>query len=114
MEFEGSNLRNESKLYGLMNTLVILLETRDFPGGSDSKASVYNVGDLPSLGWKICWRRKWQSTLVLLPGKSAGQRSLVGYSPWGCQESDTTERLHFLSAPTRFAGVFMKGACAKV
>ena len=32
---------------------------------------------------------------VLLPGKSHGQRSLVGRSPWGCQESDTTEWLHF-------------------
>ena len=37
---------------------------------------------------KIPWRRKWQSTPVLLPGKSHGQRSLVGYSPWGCKESD--------------------------
>ena len=34
-------------------------------------------------------------TLVLLPGKSHGQRSLVGCSPWGCKESDRTERLHF-------------------
>ena len=34
---------------------------------------------------KIPWRRKWQSTPVLLPGKSHGQRSLVGYSPWGCR-----------------------------
>ena len=49
MEFEGSNLGNESKLYGLMNTLVILLETRDFPGGSDDKASAYNAGDLVSI-----------------------------------------------------------------
>ena len=32
---------------------------------------------------------------VLLPGKSHGQRSLVGYSPWGRKESDTTEQLHF-------------------
>ena len=31
----------------------------------------------------IHWRRKWQSTAVFLPGKSHGQRSLVGYSPWG-------------------------------
>ena len=44
---------------------------------------------------KIPWRRKWQSTPVLLPVKSHGQRSLVGYSPWGREESDTTERLHF-------------------
>ena len=40
-------------------------------------------------------RRQWQPTLVLLPGKSHGWRSLVGCSPWGPQESDTTERLHF-------------------
>ena len=39
--------------------------------------------------------RKWQSTPALLPGKSHGWRSLIGYSPWGRKESDTTERLHF-------------------
>ena len=36
-------------------------------------------------------RRQWQSTPVLLPGKSHGQRSLVGYSPWGREESDRTD-----------------------
>ena len=41
------------------------------------------------------WRRQWQPTPVLLPGKSHGWRSLVGCSPWGREESDTTERLHF-------------------
>ena len=40
-------------------------------------------------------RRQWHSTPVLLPGKSHGRRSLVGCSPWGLEESDTTERLHF-------------------
>ena len=40
-------------------------------------------------------RRQWHPTPVLLPGKSHGQRSLVGCSPWGRYESDTTERLHF-------------------
>ena len=40
-------------------------------------------------------RRQWHPTPVLLPGKSHGQRSLVGCSPWGCTESDTTEQLHF-------------------
>ena len=40
-------------------------------------------------------RRRWHPTPVLLPGKSHGQRSLVGCSPWGRKESDTTERLHF-------------------
>ena len=42
-----------------------------------------------------CWRRQWHPTPVLLPGKSHGRRSLVGCSPWGREESDTTERLHF-------------------
>ena len=41
------------------------------------------------------WRRQWHPTPVLLPGKSHGQRSLVGCRPWGLEESDTTERLHF-------------------
>ena len=40
-------------------------------------------------------RRQWHPTPVLLPGKSHGQRSLVGCSPWGREESDTTERLDF-------------------
>ena len=44
--------------------------------------------------WKIPWRRKWQPTPVFLPGEPHGQRSLVGYRPWGHKESDTTERLH--------------------
>ena len=68
-----------------------------FPGGSDGKSvclqcrrSVFD----PWFGQKP-WRRKWQPTPVFLPGKFRGQRSLVGYSPWGCKESDTTEQLHF-------------------
>ena len=43
----------------------------------------------------VPWRRHWHPTPVLLPGKSRGWRSLVGCSPWGRQESDTTARLHF-------------------
>ena len=39
----------------------------------------------------IPWRRKWQLTPIFLPGESHGQRGLVGYSPWSCKESDTTE-----------------------
>ena len=42
---------------------------------------------------KIPWRRKWQPTPVFLPWKSHGQRSLVGYSPWGHKELDTTEHI---------------------
>ena len=49
-----------------------------------------------SLGWEDPpWRRKWQPTPVLLPGKSHGWRSLVGYIPWGPKGLDTTERFHF-------------------
>ena len=69
-----------------------------FPGGSEVKASACNAGDLgsiPGSGISIPWRRKWQPTPVFLPGESHGQRSLVGYSPWGRKESETTERLHF-------------------
>ena len=40
---------------------------------------------------KTLWRRAWQTTAVFLPGKSHGQRSLAGYSPWGHKESDTIE-----------------------
>ena len=40
---------------------------------------------------KVPWRRAWQPTPVVLPGESHGQRSLAGYSPWGCKELNTTE-----------------------
>ena len=43
---------------------------------------------------KIHWRRKWQPTPAFSPGKSHGQRSLVGYSPCGHKESETTEQLN--------------------
>ena len=46
---------------------------------------------------KIPWRRKWQPTPVLLPGKSYGRRSLVGYSPWDHKELDTTQQLHWMN-----------------
>ena len=43
---------------------------------------------------KIPWSRKWQPAPVFLPGKSHGQRNLVGYSLWGCKELDMTEYDH--------------------
>ena len=46
-------------------------------------------------GLCVCVLRQWHPTLVLLPGKSHARRSLVGCSPWGREELDTTERLHF-------------------
>jgi len=48
---------------------------------------------IQSLGQEDPWRRKWEPTPVFLPGESHGQRSLVGYSPWGREELDMTERL---------------------
>ena len=47
-----------------------------------------------SLSTFMHWRRQWQPTPAFLPGKSYGQRSLVGCSPWGRYESDTTEWFH--------------------
>ena len=77
------------------------------PGGLPSMGS-HRVGhdwsDLAAAAMCLCilccterkhWRRQWHPTPILLPGKSHGRRSLVGCSPWGHEESDTTERLHF-------------------
>ena len=66
---------------------------KNFPGGSDGKASACNEGDpglIPGSG-RSPWGRKWQPTPVLLPGQSHGQRSLLSSSPWGLKESGTTE-----------------------
>ena len=51
---------------------------------------------------KIPWGRKWQPTPLFLPRESHGQRSLVGYSLWGCKESDTTDRLNNNNLSFRF------------
>ena len=57
-----------------------------FPRGSDDKESAGNAGDPGSIpGGKIPWRREWLPTPLFLPGEFHGQRSLVGYSPWGCR-----------------------------
>ena len=45
----------------------------------------------PSLGWEDPWRRAWQPTSVFLTGESHAKRSLEGYGPQGCKESETTE-----------------------
>ena len=73
------------------------------PGHHQKCINSYQWKHLPNImQWVTCrefkystWRKKWQPTPVLLPGKSHGGRSLVRYSPWGHKESDTTERLHF-------------------
>ena len=66
------------------------------PASADIEvAAVFQKIQLRQLMKAFTLNRKWPSTPGLLPGKSHGQRSLVGYSPWGRKESDTTERLHF-------------------
>ena len=61
-----------------------------FPGGSAVKKKKiclqYRRCSFDPWIGKILWRRKWQPTPVFLPGKSHGQRSLGGYSPWGCKK----------------------------
>ena len=72
---------------------------------SDSKSKFKNTGRGEAVfvteiitGLYSCYIGEGNGNpLVLLPGKLHGWRSLVGYSPWGRKESDTTERLHFLS-----------------
>ena len=54
------------------------------------------------------WRREWQSTPVFLPGESHGQRSLAGYNPQGCKESDVTEQLTLTSNAIRTPENFFK------
>ena len=66
-------------------------------GTRDQIANIYWIIEKAREFPKIIWRRKWQSTPALLPGKSHGRRSLIGYSPWGRKESDMTEWLHFTS-----------------
>ena len=73
-----------------LNTYVL----QGFPGGSVGKESAcMQEMQVQSLGWEDPVEKGMATTPVFLTGESHGQRSLVGYSHWGCKESDTTERL---------------------
>ena len=68
-------------------------------GGTVIKDPPASAGDSGDLGLipgseRFPWMRNWLLTPVFLLGKSCRQRSLAGYCPWGCKESDTTERLN--------------------
>ena len=67
-----------------------------FPTNADSEESACQGRRLEFNPWvrKIPWSRKWQPTPVFLPGKSHGQRNLVGYSPWGHKDLDMTDHAH--------------------
>ena len=66
-----------------------------------------------SLGWEDLLRRKWQPSPVFLPEESHGQRSLVGYHPWGHTESDMTEQITIVHS-THSPGIYSKGLAQKV
>ena len=79
-----------------MKNPVIPEDFMGFPGGTSGKETTSQCRKQKRPGFdpwvrKIPWRRALQPTPVFLPGESRGQRSLVGYSPLGCKESDITE-----------------------
>ena len=81
------------KSYFWLNRIKVVSQFLNFPGGLDDKESAYNLpGFSPWVG-KISWKKKYPPLPVFLPGKFHGQRSLVGYSPWGWTELDTTEQI---------------------
>ena len=65
----------------------MVLEVKKLPA---SAGNIRHSGSTPGSG-RFPWRSAWQPNPVFLPRESHGQRSLSGYSPWGCKESDTTE-----------------------
>ena len=77
------------------------------PGGLATKnppANAEDAGSIPvrSLSRKIPWRRKWQPTPVFLLGKCHEQRSLVGYSLWGCKKLDPIQQLNKITVQGGF------------
>ena len=86
-------LSSEGKIMHFYRTLGRFL---GFPGGSEGEESSYNAGDLGSIPGSGRSPGEGNGTPLQysLHGKSHGWRSLVGYSPWGRKESDTTEQLH--------------------
>ena len=68
------------------------LREKDFPDGLDGRVHLQcRRCRFNPRARKIPCRRKWQPIPVFLPGEFHEQRSLAGYSPWGCKESDTPE-----------------------
>ena len=71
---------------------IITVSINKFPGNSDSKALPARWETwVQSLGWEDPLEKGVATHSIFLPGESHGQRSLVGYSPWGRTESDMTE-----------------------
>ena len=81
--------KRESQITWPLRALLLL---NILNGGSDSEQSSCSTGGLGLIsGWEDPLEEGMATTPVSLPGESHGQSSLVGYSPWGRKESDTTE-----------------------
>ena len=99
------------------STLAWKIPWTEEPGGLQSMGSLgvgHDCATSLSLFTFMHWRKKWQPTPVFLPGKSHGQRSPVGCSPWGHCESDMTEHLRFhfsLSCITEGNGSPLQCSC---
>ena len=77
-------------------------QAHGFPGGSDGKETACNAGDIGSIpGLERFTGGGNGNPKVFLPGESHGQRSLVGYSPWGHKGLDMTELAHNNASPDR-------------
>ena len=86
--------------WGCVPSLLFDLRPNYGKGNEDNRLPWWHLSTMretrvPSLGWEDPLEKEMAPTPVLLPGKYHGLRSLVGYSPWGRKESDTTEQLHF-------------------
>ena len=93
-----TDLKRISTIEGPSHHMLLCSLFLGFPAGSDGNQTVKNLPAMQETQvdpWvvQIPWRREWLPTPIFLPWKSHGQRSLAGYSPWGCKESDTAEQL---------------------
>ena len=99
------------------STLAWRIPWMEEPGGLQSMG-LHRVGHdratSLSLFTFLHWRRKWQLTPVFLPGEHHGRRSLVGCSPWGCTELDTTERLQKVAPFGPWKPLLGSGGCTGV
>ena len=70
--------------------------------GKESACNAGDTGDASLIleSGRFPWRKKWQPAPVFLPGESHGQRSQVGYSPWGRKMLDTTEAMEHSTLPS--------------
>ena len=79
------------RIYIFWKFLILYVGLPRWLSGKESACQHKRRGSHPWVGM-IPWRRKWQPTPAFQPGKSHGQRSLAGYSPWGHKELDTNEQ----------------------